>query len=179
MLFRSTASLFDDKVYFIYKMIIDADGYENTNKIYLQFPDTNRDGVPDNPDLFMEIVDPSVNTINKYIFFTKILTSTNYEQWQILDTGTVETAFTSQARIVAVFDQYEDGQIFYASSENTFYTLSVTVTVAGPSRTLVSSANGDQYLWLQGRQDIYFQYRHVSPANRRIDPSPKIGRAHV
>jgi hypothetical protein len=25
---------------------------------------------------------------------------------------------------------------------------------------------------LPGRQDIYFQYRHTSPANRRIDPSP-------
>ena len=169
----ATTSQYDDKIYFIYKMIIDADGYENTNKILLKFPDTNRDGVPDNPDLFSEIVNPTYDPLNKLIFFQKVLTSTNYVQYQILNTGTVETAFLSQAKITAVYDQYSNGQIFYASGENTFYTLSVATSQTGTViRSLISSAPGDTYVLLQGRQDLYFQYRHSSPSNRRIDPSP-------
>lgn len=159
-----TQSLYDDKIYFIYKMIIDADGYENTSKILLKYPDSNRDGVPDNPDLFAEIVDPAVNVQNKKVFFKKVYTSNNYINFQILDSGAVETAFASQSDIVAVQDQYTDGQIFYAYGENLFYVLT--------SGRLVSSANNEVYLLLEGRQDLYFQYRHTSPANRRIDPSP-------
>lgn len=168
----STASMYDDKIYFIHKMIIDADGYENTSKIYLKYPDSNRDGVPDNPDLFTEIVNPTVNPTSKKVFFKRFYNANNYIQYQILDAGSVETAFSSQTAIVAVYDQYEDGQIFYAYGENIFYTLAVETVQGVLTRTLNSSTNGDQYLLLDGRQDLYFQYRHTSPANRRIDPSP-------
>jgi hypothetical protein len=167
-----TDSLYDDKVYFIYKMIIDADGFENTSKVLLKYPDSNRDGVPDNPDLFAEIVNPTVNAQNKNVFFKKIYNSNNYVQYEIIDEGAVETAFLSQADIVAVYDQYNNGQIFYASGENRFYTLSVTVQNTVTTRGLTESVNGDAYLLLPGRQNLYFQYRHTSPANRRIDPSP-------
>lgn len=168
----TTASLYDDKIYFIYKMIIDADGYENTSKIYLKYPDSNRDGVPDNPDLFTEIVNPSVDVQNKKVFFQKSYNSNNYVQYTIIDEGLVETAFSSQTAIVAVYDQYENGQIFYAYGENVFYTLVVETVQGVLTRTLVVTSNGDQYLLLAGRQGLYFQYRHTSPANRRIDPSP-------
>ena len=106
------------------------------------------------------------------MFFTKVYNSNNYIQYQVLNDGVVETAFTSQADIVAVYEQYENGQIFYAAGENAFYTLSVTVEAGITTRILVASANGDQYVLLQGRQDLYFQYRHTSPSQRRIDPSP-------
>jgi hypothetical protein len=166
------SSLFDDKIYFIYKMIIDADGYENANKIYIKYADSNRDGVPDNPDLFNEIVNPTVDTLNKNIFFRKVFTSSNYISFEIIDDGVVETGFLSQADIVDVIEQYDDGQVFYASGENVFYTLTVATVGGVLSRSLVLSENGDQYLLKQGRQSLYFQYRHTSPANRRIDPSP-------
>lgn len=168
----TSVSLYDDKIYFIYKMIIDADGYENTNKILLKYPDSNRDGVPDNPDLFAEIVNPRVNTQEKKVFFEKIYNTSNYISYIIIDQGLVETAFVSQADIVDVVDQYDDGQIFYASGENVFYTLSVDTIQNIETRTLTQSANGESYILLDGRQDLYFQYRHTSPANRRIDPSP-------
>jgi hypothetical protein len=168
----STGPIYDDKIYFIYKMIIDPDGFENTSKILLQFPDSNRDGVPDNPDLFEEIVAPNVNVQNKKIFFEKSYNSNNYIQYTIINEGIVETAFASQTDIVAVYNQYDNGQIFYAYGENLFYTLVVAIVQGIETRTLVSSANGETYLLLPGRQDLYFQYRHTSPANRRIDPSP-------
>ena len=168
----STGPIYDDKIYFIYKMIIDPDGYENTSKILLQFPDSNRDGVPDNPDLFAEIVNPTVNPQNKKIFFEKSYNSNNYVQYTVIDDGVVESTFSSQTDIVAVYNQYSNGQVFYAYGENLFYTLTVATVQGIETRTLGSSANGELYLLLPGRQDIYFQYRHTSPANRRIDPSP-------
>jgi hypothetical protein len=167
----STISLYDDKTWFIYKMIIDPDGYENVNKILLKFPDANRDGVPDNPDLFAEIVNPDVNSLTKNVFFEKVYNGTNYVNYQVLNDNVVETAYPSQSAIVTIYNQYPNGQIFYAYAENLFYTLSVTVTgrVLTPTN---GSPNGEQYLLLKGRQNLFFQYRHTSPSNRRIDPSP-------
>jgi hypothetical protein len=48
----------------------------------------------------------------------------------------------------------------------------VTANRGIETRSLAQSNNGDKYLWLFGRTNVYFQYRHSSPANRRIDPSP-------
>ena len=67
---------------------------------------------------------------------------------------------------------FENGQIFYATDENTFYDLTVVTSRGSETRSLTASANGEKYLWLFGRRGLYFQYRHASPANRRIDPSP-------
>jgi hypothetical protein len=167
----STGSLYDDKTFFIYKMIVDQDGYENVNKILVKYPDSNRDGVPDNPDLFTEVVAPSTNPISKLVFFQKIYNSNNYIQYQVLDTGAVETGFASQGDIVKTFSLYNTaGQVFYATAENTFYVLNIDSVTGGKS--LTASAPGEQYILLRGRQDLYFQYRHAAPANRRIDPSP-------
>jgi hypothetical protein len=165
-------SLFTDKTFFIYKMVIDPDGFENTSKILVKYPDTNRDGVPDNPDLFNEIVAPGVNTIDKAIFFRRTYNTNNYIQYQVIDEGLVETGFTSQGDIVRTYSLYNDGQIFYATGENLFYDLSVETVQGVTTRSLTASENNEKYLLLTGRQGLYFQYRHASPSNRRIDPSP-------
>jgi hypothetical protein len=66
---------------------------------------------------------------------------------------------------------YQNGQLFYIPNDNKFYKLSVS----GAVYTLVEqtgTSSTDLYTAKFGRQDIYFQYRHNSPNNRRIDPSP-------
>jgi hypothetical protein len=60
---------------------------------------------------------------------------------------------------------YVVGQVFYATGESKFYSLLST----GP--TVVSSALTN-YVAYTGRQSLSFQYQHVSPNNRRVDPSP-------
>ena len=166
-------ALYEDKPWFVHRMIVDPDGRENTNKILVKFADTNRDGVPDNPDIFEELVNPAVNTnYNKYVYFQKTYNSNNFVQFVPLDSTLVSVAYASQGDIVQAYNLYENGQIFYATDENTFYDLTVTVTRGVETRTLTGSANSEKYLWLYGRRGLYFQYRHTSPANRRIDPSP-------
>ena len=170
----ANTALYEDKIYFIYKMIIDADGRENTNKILLKFADSNRDGVPDNPDLFEEIVNPANNVSNnKYVYFQKTYNTNNFVQYVPIASTSVSVAYASQGEISQAYNLYEDGQIFFATNENTFYDLTVTAVRGGPEiRSLTSSINGEKYLWLYGRRDLFFQYRHSAPASRRIDPSP-------
>ena len=166
-------ALYEDKTWFIYKMIVDPDGRENTSKILIKFADSNRDGVPDNPDLFEELVNPELNEgNNKYVYFKKTYNNNNFVQYTPIDSSLVSVAFTSQGDIVQAYNLYENGQIFYATNENIFYELSVTAVRGVETRTLTASANGETYLWLFGRSGVYFQYRHTAPANRRIDPSP-------
>ena len=169
----SSTPLFTDKTWFIHDMIVDPDGYQNVDKILLQYPDVNRDGIPDNPDLFTEIVNPATNSQSKNVYFQQSFSVTNsYEQYVILPSGTVEDIYGSQADIVKIYGQYKDGQIFYAYNENTFYVLSVVTSLGVTTRSLSASANGTKFLWYKGRQNLYFQYRHAAPGNRRIDPSP-------
>lgn len=166
-------AFYQDKTFFIYKMIVDPDGYENTNKILLKFADTNRDGIPDNPDIFDEIVAPSNNVgFNKYLFFQQTYNSNNYAQYVPMDSALINVLYGSQGEIVQAYNSYGDGQIFYAYNENVFYTLKVTTLRGVSTRTLTPTPNGDQYQWLIGRNGLYFQYRHAAPADRRIDPAP-------
>lgn len=165
-------ALYEDKTWFIYKMIVDPDGRENTSKILIKFADSNRDGVPDNPDIFEELVSPSVNPTNKYVYFERTYNNNSFVQYQPIDSTLVSTLYGSQGEIVQAYNLYEDGQIFYATDENKFYDLTVTASRGIETRSLTQSNNGDKYLWLFGRTNVYFQYRHSSPANRRIDPSP-------
>lgn len=164
--------LFEDKIFYIFKMIIDPDGRENTNKILVKFSDANRDGVPDNPDIFTEIVNPTVNAVDKLVYFKKTYNTNNYVQYVPIESTLINTSYASQGGIVQAFNLYNDGQIFYATSENRFYDLSVTNERGNSIRTLTGSDNGEKYLWQYGRRNVYFQYRHASPANRRIDPAP-------
>jgi hypothetical protein len=60
---------------------------------------------------------------------------------------------------------YQNGQLFYIPSIDTFYQLSVSGAVY--TLNLVTG-----YVAKVGRQSLYFQYRHNSPNDRRIDPSP-------
>jgi hypothetical protein len=165
----STSAFFDDRTYFIYKMIVDADGYENSSRILLKFPDVNRDGVPDNPDIFREIVDPTTNTANKYVYFEKTTGLYNFVKYTPIDSTTINTQYQIQGDIERNASLYLDGQIFYATTDDAFYVLSVTVSNGAVSRRAVLSQN---YLRYQGRQQLYFQYRHNAPSTRRIDPAP-------
>lgn len=60
---------------------------------------------------------------------------------------------------------YLTGQLFYIPAVDTFYQL----TISGEAY-IIAEVTG--YSAKVGRQDLYFQYRHSSPNNRRIDPSP-------
>lgn len=154
-----------DYTWFIYNKIVEVDGYENPSKILVTFPDSDNDGIPDNPELFELIVDPLVAAADKYVYFQSTFGYNNFVIQTPIDNALVEAGYTSLRDAQVAQTLFNDGQLFYIIPENKFYQLSVV----GATYTL-NEVTG--YTAKVGRQNLYFQYRHNSPNYRRIDPSP-------
>ena len=161
----NAAPLALDYTWYIYKNVIEVDGYENPNKILITFPDSDSDGIPDNPELFELIVNPEFNSSEKYVYFQATYGYDNFVIQTVLSSGLVISSYGTLREIQVAATLYQPGQLFYIPGDDKFYKLSVS----GASYTL-NEVTG--YTAKVGRQDIYFQYRHNSPNYRRIDPSP-------
>lgn len=160
-----TSPLSLDYQWDIYQSITEVDGYRDPNKILVTFPDSNDDGVPDNPELFQLIVSPDTNTTNKYVYFQATYGYDNFVIQEPVDNSSVVSVYTTKLAADVAATLYQNGQLFYIAPTNTFYQLQVT----GAQYVLVEVTG---YTAKVGRQDLYFQYRHNAPNNRRIDPSP-------
>jgi hypothetical protein len=169
----SANPLGQNEVWKIYNNVVNADGYIDSTQVMVTFPDSNNDGIPDDPDLFTNIVAPLVNPTMKFVFFQQVAdqntTIGDFLTVAPVDNATICTTYATQSAINAALNLYLSGQIFYATSENNFYQLTVTTNGSNTTRVLNKITN---YVAEVGRQNLYFQYRHASPNDRRIDPSP-------
>jgi len=154
-----------DYIWNIYKSITEVDGYTDINRIYVTFSDVDNDGIPDNPELFELLVNPNVDVTNKYVYFQSTTGYDNFVTETPVDNNTVVSQYASLRDAQVAATLYQNGQLFYIVPSDTFYQLAITGAVY--TLNLVTG-----YSAKLGRQDIYFQYRHNSPNNRRIDPSP-------
>ena len=154
-----------DYTWYIYKNIIEVDGYENPNKILVTFSDIDNNGILDNPELFELIVSPDIDSNSKYVFFQSTYGYDNFVTQTLVSNSLVESTYTTLVAAQADATLYTSGKLFYIAPENKFYQLTVT----GSSYALNEVFD---YTAKVGRQDLYFQYRHNSPNYRRIDPSP-------
>ena len=161
----SNEAMGQNTIVYIYKNIVDVDGYEDNTKILVTYADQDHDSVVDNPDFFEELIDEQTNPETKYVFFKKSSDYGNFEILIPIDNADVVTIYTTRTEINANIANYDNGQIFYATTDGTFHVLSVTTA----ARVLTDTT---LYVAKIGRQELYFQYRHNSPNNRRIDPSP-------
>ena len=169
----SANPLGQDEVWKIYNNVVNADGYIDSTQVMVTFPDSNNDGTPDDPDLFTNIVAPTVNPTKKFVFFQQVAdqntTIGDFLTVAPVDSATICITYATKSAINAALTLYVSGQIFYATSENNFYQLTVTTNGSNTTRVLNKITN---YVAEVGRQNLYFQYRHASPNDRRIDPSP-------
>lgn len=149
----------------IHNVFIESDGYEDNAKIKVTYPDFDQDGVPDDIDIFTKVVSPDVNTSSKYVYFVRVSDSYGYTRFEPVDLGVVNDFYATLAEIEQAKNFHNAGQVFFATSEKLFYVLNIT----GSIRTVVETT---EYKYQIGRGQLYFQYRHNSPDNRRIDPSP-------
>ena len=160
-----------DYIWYVDKNIIEVDGYTNINKIQITFSDGDNDGIPDNPELFELIVDPTTNINNKYVYFQATVGYDNFVVQTPVDKNTVNSEYETLRAAEQAKTLFQNGQLFYIAPSNEFYKLQIT----GAVYTLVlqnGRSNTGSYTARLGRQDLYFQYRHNSPNNKRIDPSP-------
>jgi hypothetical protein len=162
----SVSSLAVDYAMQIDDVITETDGYTLTNRIKVTFPDIDSDGVVDNPEVFDIVVAPDTNAATKVVFYQTSTSTGGYLTYTPVATTSIEQRYTTQAAINEVIAQFSSGQVFYASTDNKFFILSVD------GANVKSIAQTTDYVKRVGRSDLLFQYTHNSPNNRRIDPSP-------
>jgi hypothetical protein len=157
----SSDSIFYSQIYRVVDRVIESDGFEDNRKILITLPDDNLDEVPDDPDLFTTLVDPTINPENKFVFFKQVLDQFNFSKYEPVDDITIISVYATESDIMNNISLYAPGSIFYARDEKLFY--------QSTGSQLESVTN---YIARVGRQNLMFQYTHNAPNNRRIDPSP-------
>ncbi len=146
---------------------VESDGFVDDFQVLVSFEDADSDGVPDNPDFFLEIVGPAptpATATSPWVFLQQTVDFDNLQRYLLVEAGTVNSQYATLDAIELVKEEFVPGQVFYAYSTGLFYVLSLNV-----SGTRILTQN-DQYIARTGRQDLYFQYRHNSPLTSRIDP---------
>jgi len=143
---------------------IQSDGYIDDFQVQISFKDFDNDGVADDPDYFETLVAPEINPTTKYVFFQQTVDFDNLERYLPLNKGQVISDYATLDQIELAKAEYSDGQYFYAYDDLVFYELDIAFNGV---RTLTQV---EGLVARVGRQDLYFQYRHNAPLNRRIDP---------
>jgi hypothetical protein len=141
-----------------------SDGLVDDYQVLVSYQQYNNNGIPENPDFFNDIVAPEVNANQKFVFFQQTVDFDNLQRYLLVEPGIVNSDYSTLSAIDLVKEDYPTGQIFYAYSEDVFYTLVLTLQ---ETRILTATSG-----WLAqvGRQSLYFQYRHNSSLSSRIDP---------
>jgi hypothetical protein len=141
-----------------------SDGLVDDFQVVVSFTTSGGGLTPVNPDFFNDLVAPSINANQKYVFFQATVDFDNLQRYLLIEANIVNSNYATLADIQAVQTQYVVGQVFYAYSIQIFYILGVD-SLDNPVLTVSNS-----YQAKVGRQDLYFQYRHNSPLTNRIDP---------
>ena len=137
------------------------DGYIDNKKILVTFADTDDNGVVDDPDQFVNTVQPLVNPLTKYIVLEKYTIEQGQEDYRYMDNSNDTVVILSAETDIASFLDYNDGQYFY------FTTTGIVKKLNQATAKLLSSLD---YKVLLGRDNIKFQYVHNADYESRIDP---------
>ena len=155
--------LLSDQDWQIDESIIDADGYQNPNMVSVSFFDKDNDGMIDNPDSFIDIVNPAhisaqTGYRDNFIVFQLQADSVTY---RLID----KKQFYFYPSPSAVPTELAvDGQLFY------FYAEDYEVVMKYMSLTQEYALQSG-YKVRPGRSNLKFHYVHKAPELRRLDPS--------
>jgi hypothetical protein len=146
---------------------VESDGFVDDFQVLVSFEDSDSDGVPDDPDFFQEIVGvvPTTATASSpWVFLQQTVDFDNLQRYLLVESGVVNSQYATLDAIELDKEEYVPGQVFYAYTDQQFYTL---ILNAQGVRELVINT---EFIARSGRQDLYFQYRHNSPLTSRLDP---------
>jgi hypothetical protein len=149
---------------------VQSDGYVSDFEVEVSSVDINNSLITNNPDFFKIVTGYQYgnSNIGIYAFFEIIQDAISLTREQLIPTSRVIFTYANKNSIEVVKYEYPIGQIFYAFSENIFYT---TVENVGSITPLYTVVEQPQYLMKPGRQGLKFQYRHNSNNTTRIDPA--------
>lgn len=144
---------------------VESDGWVNDYQVVVSYRDSDADGVADNPDFFEEIVAPTVG--RPLVFLQRQTDFDNLERYLPVEPGVVVSSFATLDAIELVKEEYANGQVFYAYSDDAFYRLSILIVNGTAQRILEPQTD---FIARTGRQSLAFQYRHNSSLTNVINP---------
>ena len=142
---------------------IGQDGYIDPKKIIVTFSDPQDTGTVDNPQLFLDIVNPTVNPSTKYIVQERYNITQGQEDYRyVYNEPTLGPVIIlpSRSSISSLID-YPDGTYFYFIDTQVVTQLNLTASILEPTLN---------YKVFTGRDKLRFQYLHSADYDSRIDP---------
>jgi hypothetical protein len=156
----STQQLGGDYYWKVKNQFVYPDGYTEPNSVQVTFWDSIFEGLPNNPDEFISIVDPLNGNFN-FVFWQLILTNSNYNYWNPI-TIPLTSLFTN---------------LMLLPTKSSNFWLNNTVAFVVQSGKFYSLVNGivqdvsTNYKYRVGRNNLYFVWKHYAPYDQRIDPA--------
>ena len=147
---------------------VGLDGYIDNKKIIVSFADLDDNGAVDDPEIFLNLVDPPALTETsqiilqkKYIIQQKYLISIGQEDYKYVSNSDQKVIiFPSESALVS-YSAYSDKQYFYFVD---------TKIVKQLNKTLGKLDVSLDYKVFIGRDNLKFQYVHSADYESRIDP---------
>jgi len=140
----------------------DEEGYVNSKKVEVSFFDSDADGIIDNPDSFERFVEPSNNSLTKWVFAKEEITNNQSTNFNYVDAQSENIVVYETESATGPLSVFNNGTIFYFVDADIFKQYSSTTGVL----SLVTN-----YKAYKGRDKIKFQYVHSADENSRLDPS--------
>ena len=149
----------------IYQNMKMPDGYLDSNKVKVTYPESPIKGVPSDPEIFSKTV-----PANSYVFLKKYLDSDNLVRYQLMTSGTVVSTYTTYNSINYVRNNFIVGTIFYATTDRKFFQIQ-TIDSVNTVVDVTGITGNENYLAYVGRQSLIFEYQHNAENTRRTDPA--------
>lgn len=137
-------------------------GYITGKKVEVDFFDSDDDGIPDDEELFEEIVRPNDIPLTKYVFFKKIVSINGVETFVYVSNDELNIIVLNSLPDIGPLSQYQNNQILYFVNEDIFQ-------VYNKNSNLLSITT--DYKAALGRDKLQFRYLHAADEDNRIDPS--------
>jgi len=160
----STSAFTTDYSWQVVNEYFGQDGYIDPKKVIITFADPLNNGSVDNPQGFIDIVDPSLPT--SYIVQKKYSISQGQEDYKYVYNdpaigGAGPVTILASQSLAYPLSQWTDGQYFY------FIDTQIVVQYTVASGILNPTLDYKVYV---GRDGLKFQYTHSADYNSRIDP---------
>ena len=153
----SQNALGSDYLWKIKNQFIYPDGFAEPRSVQVTFWDSKTPDLPDNPNEFMDLVNPG-NSTNKLLFWKQFISSDGYQYY---DPITIPSSmiFASRGNINAT--KWPDGALAYVVDTSTFY------QYVGKKLIDVSQ----YYKTRIGRNNLKYLWKHYASNDQRIDPA--------
>ncbi len=164
----STSAYTKDLPWDIVQEYIGIDGYVDNKKLIVSFADSDDNGVVDDPELFLNIINPAeINETDstvlqkKYIVQEKYAISQGQEDYRYFDNSN-KTVLIKASKTYVSFSEKVTGQYFYFVDTDTV--VKYNDRLPNP---YVPTLDYKVYI---GRDNLKYQYVHNADYESRIDP---------